>query len=217
MSARERVREFLDNRATMRGLDPQQVHAANEAELTVADLEHLIAEPTFRRRIDFEKGYNYLHETGPGRRGQHGMGIRFLLVGPHGAAQFLMNTSWTPLGEVDEDKTFENGYHREPCHVDRWEKEPYGTFGYVRPPSGFDLGYHWATPQYPEQEEYARDNCPYIGGRKCYYDGSGLGGDEVLRDFIARGERAVWHHLVKRYRWCLEGMAEYEAEVNQRV
>lgn len=159
--------------------------------------------PVFRRRIDFEKGYNYLHETGPKRRGQHGMGIRFLLVGPQGASQFLMNTSWTPLGEVDEDKTFENGYHREPVHIDHWRQETYGRFGYIRPPSGFDLGYHWRRPLWEGQEEYARP-CPYLDGDLCYYDGSGLAGDEVLRDFIAEGERAVWRHLVKRYRWCIE-------------
>ena len=165
--------------------------------------------PTFRRLVEFEKGYNYLHETGPRRRGQHGMGIRFLLIGPHGAAQFLTNTSWTPLGEVDEDKNHDNGYHREPVHIDKWESTEIGglssvKFGYVRPPSGYDLGYHWRTPQYEGHEEYKRAGCKYLNGDPCYYDGSGLAGDDVLRDMVTKGEKWVWKWLVRRYRSCLE-------------
>lgn len=159
--------------------------------------------PTFRRHVRFEKGYNYLHETGPKRRGQHGMGIRFVLAGPEGATQFLMNTSWTPLGEVDKDAK-----HNEPCHIDPdgLITRNYGvgehTFGMVHAPSGYDLGYHWRTPQYEGQEPGFR-RCEWLGG-PCYYDGSGLAGEEVLRDFISQGEPAVWRWLIKRYRWCLE-------------
>ena len=41
-TAAERVRAFLDERAKMRGLDPQDITAASGAPLTVADLEELI-------------------------------------------------------------------------------------------------------------------------------------------------------------------------------
>ena len=40
-TAAERVREFLAQRALMRGLDPQDITAANEAALTVDDLKKL--------------------------------------------------------------------------------------------------------------------------------------------------------------------------------
>lgn len=41
-TAADRVREFLKQRSTMRGLDPQHIIAANEAVVTVGDLECLI-------------------------------------------------------------------------------------------------------------------------------------------------------------------------------
>lgn len=160
--------------------------------------------PIFRRQIVFEQGYNYLHETGATGRGQHGMGIRFLLVGPHGATQFLMNTGWTPRGQVDAQAP-----HREPVHIDqdglRVRDYGFGSYHYglTRAPSGMDLGYHWLVPLYLGQEDYARP-CQYLNGQVCYYDGSGLAAEEVLRDFMDEGVTSVWKHLVKRYRDCLE-------------
>lgn len=162
-----------------------------------------MSETTFRRLVKFEKGYNYLHETGPNRRGQHGMQIRLVLVGPHGATQFLMGTSWTPIGEVDGDS-------REPIHVDYLQHDTYGTVGLTRPPSGYDLGYHWRTPTYEGQTNYGP--CEYLGA-DCYYDGSGLRADDLLRDFISQGEVAVWRALVAEYRNRLEGADEFARAV----
>lgn len=163
---------------------------------------------SFRRQVHFEKGYNYLHETGHSRRGQHGMQIRFLLIGPEGATQFLMFTGWTPLGEVDADRK-----HHEPVHIDKegLRVSNFGTgdyyYGLVRAPSGFDLGYHWLHPTYAGQEDYGP--CRFLNSQTCYYDGSGLKADEVLLDFMSNGESAVWRHLVKRYRRSSEEAAAY--------
>lgn len=167
----------------------------------------------FRREVRFEPGYNYLHETGPKRRGQHGMGIRFLLFGEEGVTQFLMNTSWTPLGPVDQHLRFEDGYHIEPVHIDEWIASSVPgiaghKFGYIRPPSGFDIGYHWRVPNYEGQEEYGRMDCDLLPDGTCYYDGSGLQADTVLREFIENGEDAVWDRLEQRYRWCQEAVEE---------
>lgn len=164
----------------------------------------------FERRVIFEPGYNYLHETGPNRRGQHGMNIRFLLVGAEGATQFLMNTGWTPLGEVDKDAA-----HREPCHIApdgmRRYTAGFGSFyGMVSAPSGADLGYHWRTPQYEDQASMGA--CEYLGGAECYYDGSGMQADEALKDFISEGEPGVWRWLEQRYQWCLEAGMEVDDE-----
>lgn len=156
---------------------------------------------TFERRIRFEKGYNYSHETGPRSRGIHGMGIRFVLIGPDGAAQFLMNTGWVPVVDKPEYGYGET-HHKTPSLADYY-------------PSGSDLGYHWATPQYEGQGSPQR--CDLLPGGECYFDGSGLMADEVLRDFIREGERAVWRWLVKRYRWCIEQDAEYRATLRERV
>lgn len=145
----------------------------------------------FERRVLFEPGANYLHETGPSARGQRGMRIRFLLVGRLGAEQFLMSTSWTPLGPVDRRV---DPYLREAVHVDHWYGDPPG--GVVRPPVGYDLGYHWARRLFPDQEPF---ECDVLPGGRCYYDGSGLAAEWVLREFIAGGEDAVWRQLESRY------------------
>ena len=154
------------------------------------------------RLVDFIPGYNYLHETGPKSRGQHGMSIRFVLRGDEGATQFLMYTHWTPLGEVDKDKTYENGYHRSPIHVDRWDKENYGLgktmFPLTSPPMGADLGYHWSAPTYESEYMVAAD-CDLLPGGQCYYDGSGLRADDLLKVFIDEGDKAVWEELEEEY------------------
>jgi hypothetical protein len=148
---------------------------------------------SFRRIVHFEPGYNYLHETGPRRRGQHGMQIRFVLAGPEGATQFLMGTGWTPLGQVDEGVR-----ENEPCHVDHWQHFMGSRFGQVNTPSGYDVGYHWRTPMWDDQTSMGP--CAYLGGDECFYDGSGLRADPILRDFIAKGEPAVWRALIDEYR-----------------
>lgn len=167
----------------------------------------------FERRVIFEPGYNYLHETGPKRRGQHGMAIRFLLIGPQGAAQFLMGTSWTPLGEVDKDANGEP-LHREPVHIDYWKTEDYGMgphkFGLVNPPDGYDLGQHWTEPLYNGQDPM---ECELLPGGQCYYDGSGLNADPILKDFITEGEEAVWRHLEEHYDYCVTEALAYRSGV----
>jgi len=145
----------------------------------------------FEQRVLFEPGYNYLHETGPTRRGQHGMDLRFLLIGELGATQFLMFTNWAPLGPVDTGS-------REPCHIDYTVSDPWGrgSFGVVRPPMAVDVGYHWWTPIY--DGDYPM-KCQLAPDGQCYYDGSGTTADHVLRAFIERGDAAVWEALREMY------------------
>lgn len=142
----------------------------------------------YRRAVLFQPGYNYLHETGPRRRGQHGMEITFAFIGPLGATTFVFNTMWSPLGEVDPSPSW-----GQPCHVDREGQ-------YVHHPRGVDVGRHWGSP-IPGYEEYAyqSSNCRITGGF-CEYDGSGLRADKLLREFISKGEPAVWRELIAFYR-----------------
>lgn len=47
----ERVEAFLEARAKMRGLDAEQIHSANDKDLTVTDLRVLIAQARALRTI----------------------------------------------------------------------------------------------------------------------------------------------------------------------
>lgn len=124
--------------------------------------------------------------TGPGwaltpNYGQHGMDLRFVLVGELGATQFLMMTDWVP------GSTGERGRY---------------TGGAPSFPMAADLGYHWKT--YPHgdggDESWGRmDECEWLPGG-CWYDGSGLNAEPVMRRFIAEGMDAVWAELESYYR-----------------
>lgn len=126
----------------------------------------------FERAIVFEPGYN---DPTPRGYGKHGMALRFLLRGPNGVTQFLMNTGWVP-GERGVPVTLAAYY-----------------------PLAFDLGYHARVPQYEGQGEYGGPTpCEYLGA-DCWYDGSGLNAEPVMDAFIREGEDAVWRSLRDEY------------------
>lgn len=160
-----------------------------------------IEEPTFRRMVIFQKGYNYLHEKGPKSRGQHGMEITFCLQGPTLAVSVTISTGWVPLGPVDEPITGQNNYHSEPVHCDVWENSSVPVisdkkFGYVRPPSGMAVTFCAAAPT-----EYAPEShdCQLLG-RPAYMSVSYSGSDPLLYELVNNGPAALWRALCKEYR-----------------
>jgi hypothetical protein len=102
--------------------------------------------------------------------GRHGMDIKWLLRGPKGVTQFLVYSGWVPGTDL---------------------------YGDVHAPTGADLGYHSTVQQYEHQEPMTE--CDYLGGRTCYYDGSGLQADALLRRFLVEGEQVIWRTLTERH------------------
>ncbi len=132
------------------------------------------------RAVVFQPGYN----SGTREYGVHAMEVRWLLRGPNGAAQFLVYTGWTP-GHLSPGM----GLQPEGC-------PPMPARQY---PTGADLGYHALVPQYEGHEDYGRLDCDVLPGGACYYDGSGLAADRLAKEFVTRGEPAVWAALEERY------------------
>ena len=138
-----------------------------------------ISEPDsdgFRREVAFEPGHPWNTRGNPPSTnyGRASVRVRFLLHGPRATVQFLWSTGITP------------------------ERVP-GRFGdewMHSGPNGFDVGYHADEPQYGAQDAF---ECTYRPSGLCYYDGSGLAGDEFLAVFLALGEDAMWDALRKRY------------------
>ena len=134
---------------------------------------------TFERRITFESAYDKGKKYGIGA-----MRIRFLLIGPAGAIQFLMGTGWNlahvrkQLARKEAEWLMEHG---EPLF-----------FG----PEAWDIGYHSLTPQYEGQSEMA---CDLLPGGKCYYDGSSLNAEPIMERFIAEGTDYLWGELERSY------------------
>lgn len=103
--------------------------------------------------------------------GRHGMEVKWLLRGPKGVTQFLVMTGWEPGLGRDEHE--------------------------VRAPMGADLGYHALHRQYEGAPD--GDACEYLGGRVCFYDGSGLAADKLLARFLIEGEDVIWRTLAERH------------------
>jgi hypothetical protein len=58
-----------------------------------------------------------------------------------------------------------------------------------------DLGYHSHKPTYPEQ--MSMHKCDWLGGKPCYYDGSGLQSNELF-DRVVADPTLLWQELESR-------------------
>lgn len=131
------------------------------------------ARPVWYRAGDSERAVLFQpgYRTDRKSFGRHGMEVTWLLRGPKGVIQFCIFTGWDPGLTLRQDT--------------------------VNAPSGADLGYHAHVPQYEGQTPMQED-CDYLGGT-CFYDGSGLMADDLLRRFLIEGERVVWQTLAERH------------------
>ncbi len=144
----------------------------------------------------FVPGYNCPDRSMSGH-GVHGMEIHWYLRGPAGGAQFKMGTDWIP-GELFP------GHGLGPDGVNRT---------WMLYPTGVDVGYHARRPQW-EGDQPIHDDCPIIGGT-CYYDGSGLRADDVLKRFVVDGEPVIWAELEKVYAELVDEEKRAAAAANQ--
>lgn len=125
-----------------------------------------------------------------GYHGRHGAEMRMVVKGEHGAIQFVVYTNWHAKPTYD---------HLVAAH------DPANAFGYgpgwsarlVFGPMAADLGYHKRTEEWEGQ--LRTDDCPYLDGDPCYYDGSGLWAEEVFETLVTKGSDAVWNRLEAEY------------------
>lgn len=153
-----------------------------------------------KRVIEWEPAFDK-RDPDPGKNhGVHGMEIRFLLKGPDLVVQFLISTNWQlehvwREWEVKEDfNPRRDKYKHLLCR-----------------PMGADLGRHSTTPLY-ESERMVSKKCEYLDDRPCYYDGSGLNAEELLKKLIAEGEEPVWKRMTEAYEYWSKRQAEARAE-----
>lgn len=128
------------------------------------------AEPIWYTAGDAERAVVFQpgYRTDRKSYGQHGMEVGWFLRGPRGVTQFKMFTGWVPGLSRDQHE--------------------------VTAPMGADVGYHALCPQYEGHYEMG-GACSILGGKACYYDGSGLAAEDLLRRFLIEGEPAVWQTL----------------------
>lgn len=138
------------------------------------------------RCIAFEVGYDHRafppEACGGGGHGQHGMTMRWMLIGPRGAVQWVCSMpNWVP-GNVVYGSVNAESFSLVPAHIE----DGHAT----------DLGYHSPVPQYAGQDTR---ECHILPEGSCYYDGSGLNAEPVLEAFLAHGPQAVWATLASYY------------------
>jgi hypothetical protein len=106
-----------------------------------------------------------------------------ILKGPKGAVQFVLYTSW----------------HLPHVTKELLEKRPMDVTqircSFLPLPA--DLGYHSPTRMYDGQIK--NENCQYLDGADCYYDGSGLNAERVYEILLKEGSEGVWRELENYY------------------
>lgn len=118
--------------------------------------------------------------------GVHGVEIQMVLKGPKGAVLFTVFTNWHLPAVRDElDKMF--------------LANPDLVGLRLRHPLPADVGYHSPSPMYEGQEPVSND-CPYVEGGTCYYDGSGLRAKDWFEQILLpKGSDGIWEALETAY------------------
>ena len=120
-----------------------------------------------------------------------GMVMSLAVCGPEGAVVLQI------------DLGFQAG---EPAGIERiWRLRDAGKCEY-RLPYASDLGWHARAPQYDGQS--AIDDCRFLNGEACYYDGSSLQAGELMGIFVVEGEEGLWPKLEQLYERDLTNRAD---------
>jgi hypothetical protein len=135
----------------------------------------LIRQGGFERFIRFYPAYDKRSDDPLKDYGIHCVDIAFFLKGPQGVIQFVFSTGWY-LPHIDLGPALHSLHY----------------------PMGVDIGYHSPKPTY-EGQTVSFDTCEWMDGEPCYYDGSSLNADPILKRLIADGEDAVWEEMGKWY------------------
>jgi len=137
------------------------------------------------RIVEISAAFDRRHKDPKKDYGIHSCELKMVLKGKDKAVQFLLYTNWH-LPEVQEE-------------LIRNMPRKGGIGLRVRfLPLPADVGYHSISPQY-EGQKIMSDKCPYLDGRPCYYDGSGLTAEFMFKTLVEEGSEGVWKQLEERY------------------
>ena len=138
----------------------------------------------FERIVDFQPGFDKRSNNPSTNYGICGGVFTFVLKGPHGAIQFKFSAPFYP----------------EHVFKEHMERNDISALELLYRPNGYDVGYHSPRPMYEGQDPICTDgSCPYVEGKHCYYDGSGLRADDWLKEFLAGGTEWLWPVMEAEY------------------
>lgn len=136
-----------------------------------------------RHEIEISPAYDHRAEG----KGQNCVDMTWYVTGPKGVIQFRLFTGWGKQIIPTPERPWQELNIPYPCGHDQglWEPMP------------ADLGYHSYVPLYEEQTTMG--SCPRLGGKDCYYDGSGLNAYRIFSILVHEGGDAVWAALEAEY------------------
>lgn len=151
-----------------------------------------------KKLVTFKPGFDKRNPDPNKNCGIHGMEIRFTLKNYKGAVQFILFTNWLPTTGGSDLKWFEKILPTETKDAYR----PMFVTLLINPfiPSTFlkpfpaDIGYHSPKPIYDEQKTVTEE-CELLGGKPCYYDGSGLNAIRIFEVLLNEGDEGIWREL----------------------
>jgi len=134
-----------------------------------------------KKEVKFRKPFHKIHEDPTKNYGVGSLMCWMTLSGEKGAVQFCFSTG-TYLPETHEY------WKRKGLHTDS-----------VNDAMGFDVGYHSPDPMF-DGHTISQEKCEHLGGKPCYYDGSGLKAEEWMEIFLREGDDAIWSRLEEYYK-----------------
>ncbi len=138
-----------------------------------------------KKDISFDPAFDKRNSDPNLDYGIQGVTIRFVLSGELGAVQFVLDTNWY-LPHIQRE------FIKEAHNKDEFWLEAFLC------PQPVDVGYHSPVPLYDGQTILS-ESCPYLDGKPCYYEGSGLQAIKVFDILIKEGNSGVWKYLEKYY------------------
>jgi len=145
----------------------------------------------FERIVKFSPPFDKRSDNPRENYGIASMRIWFILKGKHGAVQVCFNTPFYLPETIDEYKRIGNKGKTAPSDIRDEEGKAKGF-------DCWDVGYHSPKPMYEGQEKM---DCDILKKGYCYYDGSGLRGnnDKLPELFYEEGDEAIWKYLEDYY------------------
>ena len=132
------------------------------------------------RRVEFNAAWDKRDPDPKKNYGVHGVEIRWYVIGPRGAIQFVVYTHWM-LPKVEEEYA---------------AMDPPIARSLTRPMPA-DLGYHSPVLMYDGHSRM--EQCQLLKQGYCYYDGSSLNAVKVFDILLEKGGEAVWEFLENYY------------------
>jgi hypothetical protein len=152
---------------------------------------------TFERIVEFTPAYDRRDADPKKNYGIHGVDLRMVLKGEEGAVQFALSTGWY-LPETVGSEPGDWGIHSQ------YSKALHSHAIGLLHPMPTDLGYHSRTPRY--EGHLQSDECPYLDGAPCYYDGSTLNAWHPFEALIRGGHEGLWAYLENYYAEVFEAV-----------